>query len=83
MRISELRARLADYFPDPDTYARDIIHSELGGISVNGAIEIQRRAPHSTRRSVLPLSLLISRQTTTSKSGSIHPTFGIANEMNN
>ena len=35
-----MRARLADYFPDPDTYARDIIHSELGGISVNGAIEI-------------------------------------------
>ena len=40
LRISELRARIADYFPDPDTYARDIIHSELGGISVNGAIEI-------------------------------------------
>jgi hypothetical protein len=40
LRISELRAHLADYFPDPDTYARDIIHSELGGISVNGAIEI-------------------------------------------
>ena len=40
MRISELRSRLADYFPDSDTYARDIIHSELGGISVNGAIEI-------------------------------------------
>ena len=40
MRISELRNRIADYFPDPDTYARDIIHSELGGISVNGAIEI-------------------------------------------
>ena len=40
LRISELRARLTDYFPDPDTYARDIIHSELGGISVNGAIEI-------------------------------------------
>jgi len=40
MRISELRARLSDYFPDADTYARDIIHSELGGISVNGAIEL-------------------------------------------
>ena len=40
LRILELRARIADYFPDPDTYARDIIHSELGGISVNGAIEI-------------------------------------------
>jgi hypothetical protein len=40
MRISELRIRLASYFPDPDTYARDIIHSELGGISVNGALEL-------------------------------------------
>ncbi len=40
MRISELRSRLASYLPDPDTYARDIIHSELGGISVNDAIAI-------------------------------------------
>jgi hypothetical protein len=40
MRISELRNRLADYFADPDTYAEDIIHSELGGISVNDAIAI-------------------------------------------
>ncbi len=40
MRISELRNRLASYFPDADTYARDIIHSELGGISVNAAIEL-------------------------------------------
>jgi len=40
MRISELRSRLAAFLPDPDTYARDIIHSELGGISVNEAIAI-------------------------------------------
>lgn len=40
MRISELRTRLDNYFPDADTYARDIIHSELGGISVNAAIEL-------------------------------------------
>jgi len=40
MRISELRSRLAAFLPDPDTYARDIIHSELGGISVNDAIVI-------------------------------------------
>ena len=40
MRISELRSRLAVFLPDPDTYARDIIHSELGGISVNDAIAI-------------------------------------------
>jgi len=32
MRISQLRGKLSDYFPDADTYARDIIHSELGGI---------------------------------------------------
>jgi hypothetical protein len=40
MRISELRTRLSNFFPDADTYARDIIHSELGGISVNSAIEL-------------------------------------------
>ena len=40
MRISELRSRLDAFLPDPDTYARDIIHSELGGISVNDAIAI-------------------------------------------
>ena len=40
MRISELRNRLAAYLPDPDTYARDTIHSELGGSSVNDAIAI-------------------------------------------
>ena len=40
MRISELRTRLNNYFTDADTYARDIIHSELGGISVNAAIDI-------------------------------------------
>ena len=40
MRISELRTRLSNFFPDADTYARDIIHRELGGISVNGAIEL-------------------------------------------
>jgi len=40
MRISQLRGKLSDYFPDADTYARDIIHSELGGISENAAIEL-------------------------------------------
>ena len=40
MRISELRYRLNQYFPDATTYAQDIIHSELGGISVNAAIEL-------------------------------------------
>jgi len=27
VRITELRFRLAEYFPDSDTYARDIVHS--------------------------------------------------------
>lgn len=50
MRISELRNRLADYFADPDTYAQDIIHSELGGISVNDAIAIGMEQMRSGRR---------------------------------
>jgi len=29
---------LAEYFPDSDTYARDIVHSELGGQTVNQAL---------------------------------------------
>ena len=38
MRITELRSRLSDYFSDPITYAQDIVHSELGGQTVNQAI---------------------------------------------
>jgi hypothetical protein len=38
MRITELRSRIFDYFSDPDTYARDIVHSELGGQTVNEAL---------------------------------------------
>ena len=40
MRITELRARIKDSFPDPDTYSRDIVHIELGGATVNQALEI-------------------------------------------
>ena len=40
MRITELRNRISDYFSDPDTYSRDIVHAELGGMSVNQALEI-------------------------------------------
>ena len=40
MRITELRFRLKEYFPDPDTYAQDIVHSELGGVTVNQALEL-------------------------------------------
>ena len=29
---------MADYFSDSDTYARDIVHSELGGRTVNEAL---------------------------------------------
>ena len=38
MRITELRSRMSDYFSDADTYARDIVHSELGGVTVNQAL---------------------------------------------
>lgn len=38
MRITELRARIADYFPDPTTYSRDTVHAELGGVTVEQAL---------------------------------------------
>ena len=38
MRITELRARIAEYFPDPNTYSRDIVHAELGGVTVEQAL---------------------------------------------
>ena len=40
MRISELRARMKESFPDPDTYSKDFVHIELGGATVNQALEI-------------------------------------------
>ncbi|MCX6451193.1 MAG: DUF3046 domain-containing protein [Actinobacteria bacterium] len=40
MRITELRARIKDYFPDPETFSQDTVLAELGGISVNQALEI-------------------------------------------
>jgi hypothetical protein len=40
MRITELRARIKESFADPDTYSRDIVHSELGGATVNQALDI-------------------------------------------
>jgi len=40
MRITELRNRISDYFSDPDTYSRDIVHAELGGVTVNQALEV-------------------------------------------
>ena len=39
MRITELRSRMSDYFSDSDTYARYIVHAELGGVTVNQALE--------------------------------------------
>jgi hypothetical protein len=39
MRITELRSRISDYFSDPDTYSRDIVHAELGGRTVNEALK--------------------------------------------
>ena len=38
MRITELRSRLSDYFSDSDTYFRDIVHAELGGLTVSEAL---------------------------------------------
>jgi hypothetical protein len=38
MRITELRARIADYFPDSTTYSRDTVHAELGGLTVEEAL---------------------------------------------
>jgi hypothetical protein len=38
MRITDLRYRISEYFSDPDTYSRDIVHSELGGFTVNEAL---------------------------------------------
>ncbi len=38
MRITELRARLSEAFADADTYSRDIVHAELGGLTVNEAL---------------------------------------------
>jgi hypothetical protein len=44
MRITELRSRMSEYFSDSDTYARDIVHSELGGQTVNQALEMGMEA---------------------------------------
>ena len=40
MRITELRSRINEAFADPDTYSRDIVHSELGGLTVNEALAV-------------------------------------------
>ncbi len=44
MRITELRSRMSDYFSDSDTYARDIVHAELGGQTVNQALDMGMEA---------------------------------------
>lgn len=38
MRITELRTRISDYFPDPDTYSRDTVLGELKGRTINEAL---------------------------------------------
>ena len=40
MRITELRFRMKEYFLDSDTYARDTVHSALGGQTVNQALDM-------------------------------------------
>lgn len=44
MRITELRNRLTESFPDPDTFAQDMVLSELGGQTVNQALEMGMEA---------------------------------------
>ena len=44
MRITELRFRMKEYFPDADTYARDMVHAELGGQTVNQALDMGMEA---------------------------------------
>jgi hypothetical protein len=39
MRITELRSRISDYFSDPATFSKDTVHSELGGRTVEQALE--------------------------------------------
>ena len=50
MRITELRFRIKEYFSDPDTYSRDIVHSELGGVTVNQALEMGQKPAISGKR---------------------------------
>lgn len=38
MRITELKNRLNEAFADADTYSRDTVHAELGGLTVNEAL---------------------------------------------
>ena len=38
MRITELRSRINEAFADADTYSRDTVHAELGGLTVNEAL---------------------------------------------
>ncbi len=39
MRITELRSLLSNYFSDSDTYSRDIVHAELGGLTISEALD--------------------------------------------
>jgi hypothetical protein len=52
MRITELRSRINEAFSDPDTYSRDIVHSELGGLTVNEAL-VAGQEPGDIWRGVL------------------------------
>ena len=40
MRITELRNRIADSFEDPMTFSHDMVLSELGGQTVNQALDL-------------------------------------------
>ena len=40
MRITELRSRLSEAFPDSDTFAQDMVLAELGGQTINQALDM-------------------------------------------
>jgi hypothetical protein len=44
VRITDLRAKLQQGFSDADTYCQDVVHSELGGVTVNQALAMGQEA---------------------------------------
>ena len=44
MRITELRTRLSESFSDDDTFAQDMVLAELGGQTVNQALDMGMEA---------------------------------------
>ena len=40
MRITELRSKLSEAFSDSDTFAQDMVLAELGGQTINQALDM-------------------------------------------